>query len=206
MLIGVWAPKKWDYPLSTLKQYTMTPIPRENPWITRPRSTTPTPAPAPVTMAADGEPIVKARRKLRPHSGRVMRHVLRARAEAARALASLFHELERAPMDKHVCASAHLARLYGGGVDEVAQAVMAAAAVLAEDNAVVVPARPTGWRYAREVVAFLKQRGARIASLERRVEGDWAALSSDGETTPAEDSDTGTDKEKEPLVFVPRGH
>lgn len=40
--------------------------------------------------------------------------------------------------------------------------------------------RTPGWRYTREVVAFLRERGAKIATLDKD-EMDWAALSSDGE-------------------------
>jgi len=64
------------------------------------------------------EPPVKSHRKRRPRTGRVMRHVLRARAEAARALASFIGQLENAPPTKRVCASAHLAKIYGRGVKQ----------------------------------------------------------------------------------------
>jgi glycerol-3-phosphate O-acyltransferase/dihydroxyacetone phosphate acyltransferase len=47
---------------------------------------------------------------------------------------------------------------------------------------------PHGWRYAKEVVAFLREKGGKITSLDRGVEGQWAALS-EGEGTPTEDSD-----------------
>ena len=45
---------------------------------------------------------------------------------------------------------------------------------------------PTGWRSAHEVVAFLRARGAKVASLVRSVEGEWAALNSDGELSSTE--------------------
>lgn len=40
---------------------------------------------------------------------------------------------------------------------------------------------PRGWRDAREVIKFLRDRGAKIGDLGDKVEGDWAAVSSDGE-------------------------
>jgi hypothetical protein len=39
-----------------------------------------------------------------------------------------------------------------------------------------------GWRYGQEVIRFLRARGARIPMSENiRIEGEWAALSSEGE-------------------------
>jgi len=59
---------------------------------------------------------------------------------------------------------------------------------------------PKGWRNAKEVIAFLRSRGAKIANLEHGIQGEWAALSSDTDLTPTgEDSDAGA----EDLVFVP---
>jgi glycerol-3-phosphate O-acyltransferase/dihydroxyacetone phosphate acyltransferase len=56
-----------------------------------------------------------------------------------------------------------------------------------------------GYRAVKEVVAFLRQKGAKIPTLRHgRLEGNWAAaLSSEGE-----DNYTTTD-EKEDLVWVP---
>ena len=57
-------------------------------------------------------------------------------------------------------------------------------------------------RDGRASICFLRKRGARVAQLQERVEGDWAALSSEGE----QDSDfVTTDAEKDDLVFVPPG-
>ncbi|KAI0058117.1 hypothetical protein BV25DRAFT_1830479 [Artomyces pyxidatus] len=206
VLIGVWAPKRWEYPLATLKQYTATPIPPPNPWISgTPPSGASTPGTGPISTAtplatgAPAEPPVKLHKR-RPRSGRVMRHVLRARAEAARALASFIDQLERSSPDRRVHASAHLALAYGGGLD-VPKEVTAA-----EMNGGVAPVpTPVGWRRAREVVAFLKQRGAKVAALERGIEGDWAALNSDGEISQAEDSGGDTVGD-DGLVFVPPGN
>ncbi|KAI0267041.1 glycerol-3-phosphate-acyltransferase [Gloeopeniophorella convolvens] len=171
VLIGVWAPKKWEYSLATLAQYTATPIPPANQWITGTASAT-------TASGARAEPPYRPRR---PRSGRVMRHVLRARAEAARALAGCIAELEAGPADRRVRASAHLAQLYGGIDPSAAQP-----ATPTEGEATPA-ATPMGWRRAREVVAYLRARGAKFAALERGIEGEWAALNSDGDLSSAED-------------------
>jgi glycerol-3-phosphate O-acyltransferase/dihydroxyacetone phosphate acyltransferase len=176
VLLGVWAPKKWDYSLTALEQYTATPIPPANQWIT-----------GKTTVTMNGivpEPPVSAQpyRARRPRSGRVMRHVLRARAEASRSLASFIAQLEASPADKRVRASVHLARVYGG-VESPAGA--------SDTNGIdELPAAPIGWRRAREVVSYLRGHGAKTASLEKGIEGEWAALNSDGELSPAEDRDS----------------
>ncbi|KAI0313937.1 glycerol-3-phosphate-acyltransferase [Amylostereum chailletii] len=195
VLLGVWAPKKWEYSLAALQQYTATPIPPANPWITNSSPQTKPSVPASTITGASAEPPVKSTRKRRPRSGRVMRHVLRARGEAARALASFLDQLEHGRPDKRVRASAHLAKAYGGAVDVPREAASSEA-----EGAVAPPRAPVGWRNAREVVAFLRQRGAKVAALSKRIEGDWAALNSDGEISSAE-----VDSEKEGLVFVPPG-
>ncbi|KAI0929779.1 hypothetical protein AcW1_008633 [Taiwanofungus camphoratus] len=137
--------------------------------------------------------------KRRPPTRRVIRHVLRARVEASKALASLFGQLERGgnAEEKRVCASVHLARAFGGQVEEE----LVSATETAEG--IEAPAEPMGWRSAREVVDFLRKRGARITALEDRIEGDWAALSSDGEG----DSDAllGEGDKDEDVVWVPSG-
>jgi hypothetical protein len=117
-----------------------------------------------------------------------MRHVLRARAEAVRALAGFFERLERecaaakaAGSIKKVRASAHLARTYGSWIDgDVGSGVEGR--VTADGMELVGVA--TGWRSAAEVLGFLRVRGAKIPTLE----GEWAALS-DEEVSFAEDSD-----------------
>lgn len=176
VLLGLWAPKKWEYSIAALQQYTATSKPPPNPWINKGTST-PTEQPkveATPSMMHSGvpeEPPVQSRRR-RPRSGRVMRHVLRARAEAASALATFFVTLDRSPAVR-VRASAHLARAYGGTVD--------APAVEDVPGAVAPSPSPTGWRSAREVVAFLREHGAKVANLSRGIEADWALLNSDGE-------------------------
>lgn len=202
VLIGVWAPKRFEYPLTTLAQYTTTPIPPVNPWISGSHSGTSTPKPdekaGTSATGAAAEPPVKSRRKRRPRSGRVMRHVLRARAEAVRALASFVDQLEKGPAEKCVNASAHLAWAYGGGVEDPS-----ALESQSVESAVVPPRNSAGWRRAREVITFLRKRGAKITALERGIEADWAALNSDGEMSPSEDAEDAEDRDE--IVFVSPG-
>ncbi|OCH88645.1 glycerol-3-phosphate-acyltransferase [Obba rivulosa] len=176
VLVGVWAPKHWDLSLSAVAQYTTPRVPPENPWIDRSKvkSRPATPANGAPSSPRGSGPSHKRRK---PPTRRLIRHVLRARVEAAKALASLFEQLGSADAErKRVCASVHLARQFGGHVDEAALPPHAETT-----EGVEAPAEPAAWRSAREVVDFLRKRGARIASLEDRIQGDWAALSSDGE-------------------------
>ena len=183
VLVGVWAPKRWDLSLAALSQYTTPATPAENPWVQKA-----------ITPTVD-EPPVMSVRKRRPPTRRVIRHVLRSRAEATTALASFFDQLDKGGEDKKVKASLHLARVYGW-VDKV------------DDTAVKVnqrpedPEQPVGWRLAKEVIFFLRRRGAKVASLQHGIEGEWAALSSDGEASPPEGSETSRDED---IVFVPSG-
>ena len=176
VLIGVWAPKEWEYSLTTLAQYTATPIPASNEWITgKTRST---------VNGVVQEPPVSPQpyRARRPRSGRVMRHVLRARAEASHSLASFVAQLEASPADKRVRASIHLARIYGG-VESPAGA--------SDTNGADEPSTtPIGWRHAREVVSYLRGHGAKIAALERDIGVEWIALNSDGDLSSPEDRDS----------------
>lgn len=182
VLVGVWVPKKWDLSLPALSQYTTPRIPPENPWIDRSKklparlsgsgTDTPNASPASPSSSPDlhrgAEPPVKARPIRRPPSRRLVRHVLRARAEAVRALAAFFKELQREGADEKIYACAHLARMHGGGT------VVHTASEGTEEV--------EGWRYAREVIKFLRMRGAKIPMSENiRIEGEWAALSSEGE-------------------------
>jgi glycerol-3-phosphate O-acyltransferase / dihydroxyacetone phosphate acyltransferase len=110
-----------------------------------------------------------------------MRHVLRARAEASRSLASFIGQLETGPADKRVRASVHLARVYGGVESTTG----------ASDISSTAEPSPTfvGWRHAREVVSYLRGHGAKVAALERGIEVEWVALNSDGELSSAEEKE-----------------
>lgn len=205
VLVGVWAPKHWDLSLPALTQYTVPRVPAESVWIDKPRSRSSTPRPSTASPASPPSPAAPEgagtsrestptpTRHRRPPSRRLVRHVLRARIEAAKALAALLVHLERAPEGRHVRASAHLARAHGGSVDPAPGACADAAAEgVGEVDAL------RGWRDAREVVAFLRGRGARIAQLRDKVAGEWAAQSSDAEVETT-DVDSGV----EDLVWVP---
>lgn len=189
VLVGVWTPKRWDLSLAALSQYTTPATPAENPWVQKTRETI-----APPTME---EPPVTLVRKQRPPTRRVIRHVLRSRAEAAKSLATFFDQLDKGGQAKKVKASIHLARVYGW-VDEVDDTT----SDVEMDQGVAVPKEPCGWRHAREVVSFLRNRGAKVASLQRDIEGEWAATSSDGETPPIDGSETSRDED---VIFVPSG-
>ncbi|KAM5533716.1 hypothetical protein V8D89_012589, partial [Ganoderma adspersum] len=225
VLVGVWAPKRWDMSLSAVAQYTVPRVPPENPWIdrtkakTKSRAATPSPAPVPAPTAPSASASTSASasaptlanatpgpsngtgsgsgsgssggKRRRPPSHRLIRHVLRARVEAAKALASLFARLDRAPDGKRVCAAMHLARAFGGGVEN---------ASASEPDGVAAVPEPQGWRHAREVVAFLRAHGARFRALDAPVDGDWAALSSDGDGDESEGVST---SEKDDIVWVP---
>ncbi|OBZ70864.1 Glycerol-3-phosphate O-acyltransferase 2 [Grifola frondosa] len=203
VLVGVWAPKHWDLSLSAVAQYATPRVPPENPWIDRSknksRPTTPGPSSSPssTTSPSSSSPPSSEPKRRRPPSRRIIRHVLRARVEAAKSLASLLAQLERSAEVKRVCASVHLARAFGGQVDEVGPLEKETA------ESVEMPTGPVGWRSASEVVAFLRKRGAKVAALGNRVEGDWAALSSDGE---GEESDALVGEKDEDIVWVPSGH
>ncbi len=147
VLVGVWAPKKWDLSLSALSQYTTPQTPPENPWIDRPRTTSL--STSGLVEASTNDTRNHARR--RPPSRRIMRHLLRARANAVKALASFFDQLEKDQTGKRVRTGTRLARLYG-----------------------FTDAESDGWRYVREVIGFLKARGARIPTGEGNIKG-WAA-------------------------------
>ncbi|KAH9988453.1 hypothetical protein BJV74DRAFT_885341 [Russula compacta] len=152
------------------------PNPPANEWITGNTKTT-------VGGIAEEPPVsLQPYRARRPRSGRVMRHVLRARAEASRSLASCLAQLEVGPADRRVQASVHLARIYGG--------VESTAGPSDTRGVVESPPAPVGWRRAREVVSYLRARGAKIAALERGIEVEWAALNSDGDLSSTEDKDS----------------
>lgn len=165
----MWIPKKWDLAASALGQYTTPFIPPENPWV-QPRANGDEPAPSVVLS-----PPHRGKHRRKAPSRMLIRHVLRARVEAVKALVAFIAHIEKdAPEERRVKSSKHLAELYGNGQE--------------------------GWRNGREVVSFLRKRGATIAGLEDsiRFEGEWVgeAVSSDweGETSDAKEDD---------LVWIP---
>lgn len=227
VLVGVWAPARWEFSIAAIAQYATPIAPEANPWLDKyknlapaeskplePKEETDIPPvlpPLPVLPSLpdmlrphEDEPAASVSKsgkkpKRRPPSRRIMRHVLRARVKAIRALAQLFAEL--AKQDRHlkargegkkrVYASEHLARRSGGVVD---------LPIGGEGEEV----KREGWRDLEEVVAFLEARGAKIPTVgsspsRKQEEEDWASLSSDGEGGYVTASDN------EEVVWVPPG-
>ncbi|EIN11226.1 acyltransferase [Punctularia strigosozonata HHB-11173 SS5] len=208
VLVGIWVPRKWDLSISALSQYTSPLTPPENPWIDRnrePKASVPSPAaspapgsasasPAPSSGTAKGGNEDKGRRRRRPPTRRLIRHVLRARAQATHALASFFAQLERRE-DGWVHAAPHLARIYNGRVENLPPPPG-----LPDDALrLPMPDGPTeiGYRRAKEVVAFLRKKGAKVQGLESGIQGDWAAAVSSGTETPVEE------KTEDEVTWVP---
>ncbi|KAF8127762.1 glycerol-3-phosphate-acyltransferase [Mycena galopus ATCC 62051] len=188
VIMGVWAPKKWDFPLAALAPYKTPVFPKESEFISKPTGSAegspkiPSVLPPTPDMGPD-EPPVQTRPKRRPPSRRIMRHVLRARVEAVKALAEFFEQLRvqsaqnRIRGGMRVKASVHLARLYGGIEVAPPKPEGEDAALAGEEQ------DGEGWREAGEVIAFLTKRGAKIPQMKHvQVEGEWAALSSDAES------------------------
>jgi len=171
---------------------------------------------------------LKNRRLRRPPSSRIVRHVLRVRAEAMRLLAAYLLSLDREGLK--VPASLHMVKTFGGGVQPPSPPESTAAHSEAsyekveggdhvEAKAVpggveVGPSQEGGgWRDGREVLKYLCNRdGNKIEELFMRYarglgttrgsgadsEGDWAALSSEGE-----DDAVSPRPEEEEMTWVP---
>lgn len=159
MLVGVWIPKKWDLAVSALGQYTTPFIPPENPWV-QPRANTDDPAPPAVASSSN-----RGKHRRKAPSRKLIRHVLRARVEAVKALVAFIAHIEKgAQEERRVQSSQHLAEIYGNGQEK--------------------------WRDGREIVSFLRKRGARIVDLEDtiRFEGEWVGeASSDWDAESSDD-------------------
>ncbi|KAL4078255.1 hypothetical protein V8B97DRAFT_1865729 [Scleroderma yunnanense] len=185
VLVGVWAPKRWDLSLAALSQYTTPYIPAASPWVNGSGSSTPS-LPAQTT-----EPPILPRKK--PASRRIMRHVLRARVQAVRAVASFFTALDVEGGEKEVLASVHLARHFG----RVEEIKVKGEGRQSLDTEII---ETKGYRHAREVSAFLTAKGAKIPVLEQgEIEGEYV-LSGEEENTSTQ-SDTGEGDED--MVWVP---
>jgi hypothetical protein len=195
VLVGVWAPTRWDLSLSALSQYTTPQIPAVSPWVTKSPSAT-LDSTAQAVPAVPAEPPVVLKRKP-PASRRIMRHVLRARGEAVRALAGFFVELEAAGEDKKVVASVHLAKRFGC-IEEVKVKVE-------EGDGQGEEVEMRGSRRAQEVISFLRLRGAKIATLGRAIEGDWCEVVSSSEEGTPGGSERGEGDNEEDVVWVPSG-
>lgn len=192
ILLGVWMPKKWDLSLTALTPYITPHIPPPSEFIDKKKTKSGTSTPSQEANLSSQIPVAMSakRPKRRVPTRKLIRHVLRARLEASRLLATFFAELARS--GKQVRASEHLAKLYG---------VMPSSAEPLRDTpgGVAAPAEPQGWRDAKEVIRYLRARGANIGQLSVPAEADWAAASSDGESFEhASNAETDDD-----LVWVP---
>jgi glycerol-3-phosphate O-acyltransferase/dihydroxyacetone phosphate acyltransferase len=189
VLLGVWTPRRFDLPLAALAQYTTPLTPATNPWIERPEptpseSTSPAVTPALEAPPKLGTPASAERvRAHRAPTRRVIRHVLRARSDAVRAL-SAFMALLDAPgaQQRWVRASPHLALAHGGRVEDLKPSE--------QDSESGVPrADKQGWRTAAEVVRYLSSKGAKIQTLDRPIESDhWASVETGAEDSEVEDA------------------
>ncbi|EAU91635.2 hypothetical protein CC1G_09317 [Coprinopsis cinerea okayama7 len=182
VLVGVWTPKRFDLSMGALSQFMTPKTPPPNPWIDKARvspkneeskegalerSTSLT------DLKLQQEPPVKSRSARRPPSRRLVRHVLRARVEAINALASMFDQLEN-HSDKRVKSSLHLAKLYGETVSP-AQSHSDSKGI----DGIPDPEQVQGYRSVKEIIRFLKERGANIPTLRHgRFEEQWAAATS----------------------------
>ncbi|KAF8756979.1 Phosphate acyltransferase [Rhizoctonia solani] len=116
--------------------------------------------------------------KKRPASRGLIRHVLRARLHASRALASYLEELQRS--DSLLPATQRIAQLDVGLSSKLGDG---------ED----IPRR-----HAHAVINYLRGKGAKISQLSHDDSSDWAALNSDGEfDTPYEE------RSEDTLTWVP---
>jgi len=164
--------------MTALSHYTKPRTPPPSPWVNRPIIATMNASPGVESKATDfgmqSEPTVKSVSPRRPPSRRLVRHVLRSRVEAMNALAGFFDQLARAGPEKKVQASPHLARMFGGGI-------FAPSANNANESIEEAQRNVEGWRYAAEVLIFLRKHGAIIPTLgQGPLEDEWA-LSSEGE-------------------------
>lgn len=151
VLIGVWWPREMPLPSFLASSTAFAPDP-----------------PKIAGLPKDTQPEKFVRPKYVP-SRVLVRHVLRMRLEAARDLASVLFELEE--KDTQLNASFWLAERYGGEVLKISK----------DDEALLEWERPLpeGRRSGREVVDFLRSKGARLGAGASRVDGHWAASSGD---------------------------
>ncbi|KAG9125879.1 hypothetical protein FRC07_005785, partial [Ceratobasidium sp. 392] len=130
-------------------------------------------------------PSPPSKKKKRPASRNLIRHVLRARLNASRALANYLEELQRS--DRLVLASQFVP-----GLDEGARVPVDKTP--GDSNASM--GLGASKRSASAAIAYLRSKGAKVAQLSARDSSDWAALSSDGEP------ETPFDDRSEDLVWV----
>jgi hypothetical protein len=186
VLIGVWGPSSWDLSRAAVEPWTKPRERPENEWIKPAPSEAQTPTGEVKHDKAGGIPnitppkptVTRPKGKRRPASRGLIRHVLRARLHASRALASYFEELQRS--DRLLLATQRVPELDVG-----------LSSKLGDDGD--IPRR-----HALAVIDHLRLKGAQITQLSHRDSSDWAALSSDGELdTPYEE------RSEDNLTWVP---
>ncbi|QRV79144.1 acyltransferase [Ceratobasidium sp. AG-Ba] len=179
VLIGVWGPRRWELSRAAVEPWTK---PRERPpneWIQstqKPEEAAKAPKPTPSSSSP--------KRKKRPASRNLIRHVLRARLNASRALANYLEELQRS--DRLVVASQYMPDLDEGARVPVDKVPGSGGVGLGASR-----------RTAMSAISYLRSKGAKVTQLSARDSSDWAALSSDGEP------ETPFDDRSEDLVWVP---
>jgi glycerol-3-phosphate O-acyltransferase/dihydroxyacetone phosphate acyltransferase len=149
VLIGVWWPREMPLPSFLASSTVFAPDP-----------------PKIAGLPKDAQP-EKYKKPKRLPSRVLVRHVLRMRLEAARDLAGTLFELEE--KDVQVNASFWLAERYGGEVLKVSKEH--------EEMSEWERPLPSGRRSGREVVEFLRSKGARLGT--GWYEGHWAVSSGD---------------------------
>ena len=222
--------------MAAILPYTVNQPPPPNPFLKlRPeveaslnRSTSSPAVPTLATTQGDKPEKLKDKRLRRPPSSRLVRHVLRVRAEAMRLLAAYLLSLDREGVK--VPASLHMVKIFGGGVQPpsppestIAPSEASYDKIEGGDQVEVkavhggVEIGPSqeggGWRDGREVIKYLSNRdGNKTKELFTRYsrglgiargsgaesEGDWAALSSEGE-----DDAVSPRREEEEITWVP---
>ncbi|KAG8812462.1 hypothetical protein FRB91_011427 [Serendipita sp. 411] len=226
VLVGVWGPQRWDLSLSTLTQYTTTQPPPENPFLKLPDSVkkalvrsssspiaptlSTTGAAAAVSDAPTSAPKIK--RSQRPPSRKLIRHLLRARADAIRRLAAFIRKIDDPSV--RVCASGFMAKTFNPDPNGALQSLFDQApggtnAIQTVSGGVEAELNPTGWRSGKEVIAYLRSKGAHVGRILREGEGgeqafQWDAVSSEGElSSPGSPDDQIRIKQEEVEWVVP---
>ena len=148
ILIGVWLPRSFDMPLPSFLD----------------SSATFAPDPPKVAGLPPDQQREKWHRPKRLPSRMLVRHVLRMRIDAARQLSQTLLKLEE--VDAEVNASFWLAERYGGDVMNEKF-----------DGMDWEKPMPRGRRVGKEVVGYLRTKGARVG--HARTESHWAASSGD---------------------------
>jgi glycerol-3-phosphate O-acyltransferase/dihydroxyacetone phosphate acyltransferase len=221
--------------MAAILPYTINKPPPLNPFLklapeveaTLNRSTSSPTVPTLATTQEDKHEKLKDRRLRRPPSRRLVRHVLRVRAEAMRLLAAYLISLDREGVK--VPASLHMVKVFGGGIQTPSPSESTSAISEASYDKVdgggqgeaksvhggveIGPSQEGGgWRDGREVVRYLGSRdGNKVKELFTRYasgldtargngaesEGEWAALSSEGE------DDATNPRPEEEMTWVP---